>query len=439
MIKETKLKLVSNLTKIFSVIFFAVTVAIAIFISNSIKNFNLLTSRNNLSSTVYSLQNNILTQSVLTKAVANYISISNSSDKPLDFDFLTGKGIEEIYYIKEDTPQSFKNIWDSNQTEEFLSIIEQREDKARFLSSLSASVLFDTGQTKLIYSAPVFKFGMEKELANFMGTAILIASDEIFTKTGNQSSTGFFLEITSNSTEEKLMLGNTQLTSENDVKVSFEALNSIVTLSLIGDNNLGIDQNQLDLPNTIVLLGVILGVLAFVVSGYILIQKETLKENRSETKSDIITDNDTLESLINFSPIVIFTIDLDGKILLSIGGGLYLIGSAPGKNVGKNIWEIYKDVPAIIRNLNRAFAGERFSETVKTGDIYFETLYAPLIEEEKITGVIGVAINVTEKEKSLKTIAERNLELENLNKHMVEREMKMIELKKEIRDLKNRK
>ena len=53
--------------------------------------------------------------------------------------------------------------------------------------------------------------------------------------------------------------------------------------------------------------------------------------------------------------------------------------------------------------------------------------------------MIGVAINVTEKEKSLKTIAERNLGLENLNKHMVEREMKMIELKKEIRDLKNRK
>lgn len=388
---------------------------------------------------MYLLQNKILTQSVLAKTVASYISLSNSPDKPLDFDFLAEKGIEEIYFVKEETPDSFKSIWDSNKTMEFLSILEQREDKARFLSSLSASVLLDIRQSKFLYSIPVFKYGMEKELENFMGTAILVASDEILANSGIQSSTNFFFEITSNSTDTRLLLGNTQLTSENDVKISFEALNSIVTLSFVGDDNFGISQNQIDLPNTIVVLGIVLGVLALLISGYSLKANESLKENKAEIKSDILTNNGTLESLINFSPIVVFTIDLNGKILLSIGGGLYLIGSAPGKNVGKNISEIYKDVPAIIRNLNRAFAGERFSETVKTGDIYFETLYAPLIEEEKITGVIGVAINVTEKEKSLKTIAERNLELENLNKHMVEREMKMIELKKEIRDLKNRK
>ncbi len=430
---------IANITKLYPIFFFAAIVFAAIFISNSIKNFNLLTSRNNLSAKVYLLQNKILTQSVLAKTVASYISLSNSPDKPLDFDFLAEKGIEEIYFVKEETPDSFKSIWDSNKTMEFLSILEQREDKARFLSSLSASVLLDIRQSKFLYSIPVFKYGMEKELENFMGTAILVASDEILANSGIQSSTNFFFEITSNSTDTRLLLGNTQLTSENDVKISFEALNSIVTLSFVGDDNFGISQNQIDLPNTIVVLGIVLGVLALLISGYSLKANESLKENKAEIKSDILTNNGTLESLINFSPIVVFTIDLNGKILLSIGGGLYLIGSAPGKNVGKNISEIYKDVPAIIRNLNRAFAGERFSETVKTGDIYFETLYAPLIEEEKITGVIGVAINVTEKEKSLKTIAERNLELENLNKHMVEREMKMIELKKEIRDLKNRK
>lgn len=429
---------IANITKLYPIFFFAAIVFAAIFISNSIKNFNLLTSRNNLSAKVYLLQNKILTQSVLAKTVASYISLSNSPDKPLDFDFLAEKGIEEIYFVKEETPDSFKSIWDSNKTMEFLSILEQREDKARFLSSLSASVLLDIRQSKFLYSIPVFKYGMEKELENFMGTAILVASDEILANSGIQSSTNFFFEITSNSTDARLLLGNTQLTSENDVKISFEALNSIVTLSFVGDDNFGISQNQIDLPNTIVVLGIVLGVLALLISGYSLKANESLKENKAEIKSDILTNNGTLESLINFSPIVVFTIDLNGKILLSIGGGLYLIGSAPGKNVGKNISEIYKDVPAIIRNLKRAFAGERFSETVKIGEIYFETIYAPLMEEERITGVIGVAIDVTEKEKSLKTIEERNRELENLNKHMVEREMKMIELKKEIRDLKNK-
>lgn len=429
---------IANITKLYPIFFFAAIVFAAIFISNSIKNFNLLTSRNNLSAKVYLLQNKILTQSVLAKTVASYISLSNSPDKPLDFDFLAEKGIEEIYFVKEETPDSFKSIWDSNKTMEFLSILEQREDKARFLSSLSASVLLDIRQSKFLYSIPVFKYGMEKELENFMGTAILVASDEILANSGIQSSTNFFFEITSNSTDTRLLLGNTQLTSENDVKISFEALNSIVTLSFVGDDNFGISQNQIDLPNTIVVLGIVLGVLALLISGYSLKANESLKENKAEIKSDILTNNGTLESLINFSPIVVFTIDLNGKILLSIGGGLYLIGSAPGKNVGKNISEIYKDVPAIIRNLKRAFAGERFSETVKIGEIYFETIYAPLMEEERITGVIGVAIDVTEKEKSLKTIEERNRELENLNKHMVEREMKMIELKKEIRDLKNK-
>lgn len=429
---------IANTTNLYPIFFFAAIVFAAIFISNSIKNFNLLTSRNNLSAKVYLLQNKILTQSVLAKTVASYISLSNSPDKPLDFDFLAEKGIEEIYFVKEETPDSFKSIWDSNKTMEFLSILEQREDKARFLSSLSASVLLDIRQSKFLYSIPVFKYGMEKELENFMGTAILVASDEILANSGIQSSTNFFFEITSNSTDARLLLGNTQLTSENDVKISFEALNSIVTLSFVGDDNFGISQNQIDLPNTIVVLGIVLGVLALLISGYSLKANESLKENKAEIKSDILTNNGTLESLINFSPIVVFTIDLNGKILLSIGGGLYLIGSAPGKNVGKNISEIYKDVPAIIRNLKRAFAGERFSETVKIGEIYFETIYAPLMEEERITGVIGVAIDVTEKEKSLKTIEERNRELENLNKHMVEREMKMIELKKEIRDLKNK-
>ncbi|MEK7745171.1 MAG: ATP-binding protein, partial [Elusimicrobiota bacterium] len=96
------------------------------------------------------------------------------------------------------------------------------------------------------------------------------------------------------------------------------------------------------------------------------------------------------------APIVLFALDQDGVFTLSEGRGLDGLGLKPGEVVGRSVFEVYKDNPAILANIRRALAGESFGDLNEAAGRVFDTRYTPLTEGGMLVGAIGVATDVTD-------------------------------------------
>jgi PAS domain S-box-containing protein len=105
-----------------------------------------------------------------------------------------------------------------------------------------------------------------------------------------------------------------------------------------------------------------------------------------------------LRALVANAPVVLFALDANGVFTLSEGRALESLGLAPGQVVGRSVWEVYRDVPSVIENLQRAFSGEEFTAVLDVEKFAFETRYTPVRDAEgRVTGLIGVATDVTER------------------------------------------
>ena len=121
-----------------------------------------------------------------------------------------------------------------------------------------------------------------------------------------------------------------------------------------------------------------------------------------------------LRALVGQAPIVVFGIDRDGHFTLSEGRGLDALGLKPGEVVGQSVYDVYREVPRIIDNVRRCLAGESVSDTVRVGDLVFESIYSPRRDEHGfVSGVSGVAWDVTQRVRAEEeTLAARQAEIE---------------------------
>lgn len=107
-----------------------------------------------------------------------------------------------------------------------------------------------------------------------------------------------------------------------------------------------------------------------------------------------------LRTVVSNAPIVLFALDKEGRFTLSEGKGLEALEVQSDQIVGLSIYDVYRDVPQILENVERALAGESFYSTVQVRGVVFESWYAPLYDQhDDIKGVIGVATDVTERKK----------------------------------------
>ncbi len=112
-----------------------------------------------------------------------------------------------------------------------------------------------------------------------------------------------------------------------------------------------------------------------------------------------------LRTVVTNVSVVLFAVDKNGIVTLSEGRGLDALGVKPGENVGKSIDEIYSDTPQVAENLRRALAGESFTDVLLIRDLYYETHYSPVrTSDGSLSGVIGVATNITERRRALEAI-----------------------------------
>ncbi len=168
----------------------------------------------------------------------------------------------------------------------------------------------------------------------------------------------------------------------------------------------------------------------YVVSSILAYLTESDRFNKAKLFRELSTK---LYFIIRNSPLVVFILNKNGIFTFSDGAGLKSLNLSPGEVVGKSALEIYKDYPLIIKGIKKALDGAKTNETVIIGKFVFKIQFSPVIDgDNKVAGVMGLAIDVTEEQRSKSEIEIKLKEMSKLNKLMVGREVRMAEMKKEL-------
>jgi two-component system, cell cycle sensor histidine kinase and response regulator CckA len=108
-----------------------------------------------------------------------------------------------------------------------------------------------------------------------------------------------------------------------------------------------------------------------------------------------------LRTVVSGCPIVLFAIDRNGVFTLVEGQGLAPLGLAPGEAVGRSVFVLYQDVPAILDKVRRALSGQEVEAEVEVAGLCFEARFSPRRDPDgSVQGIIGVATDVTRRRRA---------------------------------------
>jgi two-component system cell cycle sensor histidine kinase/response regulator CckA len=126
---------------------------------------------------------------------------------------------------------------------------------------------------------------------------------------------------------------------------------------------------------------------------------------RIERKRQIQRFEEQLKLIVKTAPIVLWSIDKEGRFTLSEGKALEKIGFNAGDAVGFSAFELYSFNPTFIENLHKALAGEAIE--FETYNIYldqpvaFKHFLQPTRDAEgEISGVLAISIDSTEEHRA---------------------------------------
>jgi PAS domain S-box-containing protein len=80
------------------------------------------------------------------------------------------------------------------------------------------------------------------------------------------------------------------------------------------------------------------------------------------------------------------------------GKGLRELGIEPGELIGRDVHEVFSDMPDLLAQVDRTLTGEVVTSTVVFRALTFDTSLTPLRDsDQRVSGLIGVASDVTER------------------------------------------
>ncbi|MFC1623402.1 PAS domain S-box protein [Patescibacteria group bacterium] len=162
---------------------------------------------------------------------------------------------------------------------------------------------------------------------------------------------------------------------------------------------------------------------------------------------DLRKSEHKFKSLIKAAPIIIINISHDQKVTEFNNAAEELYGKKREEVIGKNYFEMFipeeiretvlKEVEAVLEGKKtRNYENDVIGKGGKIRRISWNS--DRLVDPDgKATGIIAIGQDVTEKLKSQQELDSKIKELERINKTMVGREVKMVDLKKEIKTLSN--
>ncbi|MBL8399056.1 MAG: response regulator [Candidatus Accumulibacter sp.] len=125
--------------------------------------------------------------------------------------------------------------------------------------------------------------------------------------------------------------------------------------------------------------------------------KQMIAEN-ARTEQALKESEHRFRVVVQNSPIVIYVIDRHGVFLLAEGLALPQLGLKPGEVVGRSVFDLFSGYPEMVADLHRVLTGHLWRTESQIGDTIFETVFSPYIGPHgEINGVIGVAVDTTER------------------------------------------
>jgi PAS domain S-box-containing protein len=144
---------------------------------------------------------------------------------------------------------------------------------------------------------------------------------------------------------------------------------------------------------------------------FILVACEDITD-RKYTEQELAKTEQRLRTVVANTPLILFALDSQGVFTLSEGKGLDVLGVKPGEVVGQSLFDIYRDEPQILSNIRRALSGEAVTHVVEVNDVVYESHYVPVLDESgEVSGVNGVAINITERLRAEEALQKAQAEL----------------------------
>jgi PAS domain S-box-containing protein len=107
------------------------------------------------------------------------------------------------------------------------------------------------------------------------------------------------------------------------------------------------------------------------------------------------------------APLILFMVDRDGILRLSVGKAAESLHALYPERIGQSVTEVYRENPQIIKNIQRALAGETFSVVETLDSLVLDTRYTPLTDTQgNILGTIGVSTDITDQKKAEEALAQ---------------------------------
>ncbi len=142
---------------------------------------------------------------------------------------------------------------------------------------------------------------------------------------------------------------------------------------------------------------------------------------RRQAELAVIEKEAHLRTVVSSAPVIFFATDENGTITVAEGKGLASLGQKPEDWVGSNIFDRYRDRPEIVENMRRALAGKEAAAEVEMVPVkIFDWRFAPVKDEKQhISGVMGVAVDITEEKLAQQEILAHQEQLRDLTTQLL--------------------
>jgi two-component system sensor kinase FixL len=122
---------------------------------------------------------------------------------------------------------------------------------------------------------------------------------------------------------------------------------------------------------------------------------------RWETQEALCRSEQRCSTIAAAAPVILLVQDRNSVITFIEGKGLDILGLKAENIIGSHVSKAFPSVPQLDEDSRRALAGEEFGTTIPIDGVIFEFYYSPLQDREgEVTGIIGVALDVTAKVKT---------------------------------------
>ena len=137
------------------------------------------------------------------------------------------------------------------------------------------------------------------------------------------------------------------------------------------------------------------------------LQRDRYEKDRRRAEEALRESEELLRTVIANAPVILFATDGEGVVTLNEGQGLATLGVGPGEHIGRSMFDLYRNLPEFTQDLRRALAGEALTTTVARAGMAYEAHLAPVRDDGgRVSGLIGVAIDVTERHQAEQALRE---------------------------------